>query len=144
MRIVARIAGILAIGGSVVLLSATHRVAAAYMRRQGFDWDFALPYVPPIIAIATVLMLAFIPGPPRSMRRAVLIGLALSAHLYLLVPAAYLIRQYDLIRADGTAFWGAQTIPAVVLFPPMLLVAAAVAAVAQFIARVIREEEDGS
>jgi hypothetical protein len=50
--------------------------------------------------------------------RGFLMGVAGVSSVYILIPAVNLVRQYGLISADGTAYWGLLAIPAFWLWVP--------------------------
>jgi tetratricopeptide (TPR) repeat protein len=61
MSLVSRSAGTLAIVASGIVLLPTAGIALGYIRRQGLELTHVLPLLPPVVAIAAVLLVARIP-----------------------------------------------------------------------------------
>jgi hypothetical protein len=100
-----------------------------------------LALLPPAAAIAAVVLVAR--TPPRGIARGAAIGLASAATLYVCLSAIYVFGQYRLISRDGTAFWALVIVPAAWVWPPVLVVGAAVGALAQLLALRARRRGSG-
>jgi len=140
----ARAVGTLAIVGSGIVLLLTVGVALHYVRQGGLEWTLVFPFLPPVVAIVAVLLVARIPPHVDGPRRGAVLGLAASATLYVALSAVYLFGQYRLISRDGTAFWGLVFIPAVWVWPPVLFAGLLLGACAQSIARHVRTRRGGN
>jgi len=99
-------------------------IAKGYIRRQGFEIGLLVPLVPP--AVTVFLLVFMIRTSLRGLPRRIVAGLTFGCVLYLLVPILFLSTNYYLIREDGTAFWGLLVIPAVWLWPLVLVGSATV------------------
>ena len=143
MSLVSRSAGILAIVASGIVLLPSAGIALGYIRRQGLELTHVLPLLPPVVAIAAVLLVARIPPRIRGAGRGAIVGLAWGATLYVAISAAYLFGQYGLISRDGTAFWGLLIVPAVWVWPPVVLGSTALGILAQLVARHVRIRRGG-
>ena len=135
MSLVSRIAGTVAIVTSGIVLLPTAGIALGYIRRQGLELTHVLPLLPPVVAIAAVLLAARIPPRIRGAGRGAIVGLAWGATLYVAISAVYLFGQYRLISRDGTAFWGLLFVPAVWVWPPVVLGSIVLGACAHLVAR---------
>lgn len=136
MRLAARTTSTLAIVANAIVLLPTAAIAVGYIRRQGLELTHVLALLPPVAAIAIVLLVAR--TPPRSIGRGAAIGLASAATLYVSLSAIYIFGQYRLISRDGTAFWALVIVPAAWVWPPVLLVGTALGAFAQLLALRVR------
>jgi hypothetical protein len=135
MSLVSRSAGTLAIVASGIVLLPSVGIALGYIRRQGLELTHVLPLLPPVVAIAAVLLVARIPPRIRGAGRGAIVGLAWGATLYVAISAVYLFGQYGLISRDGTAFWGLMIVPAVWVWPPVVLGSIALGILAQLVAQ---------
>jgi hypothetical protein len=136
MRLAARTACSLAIVANAIVFLPTAAIAVKYVRRHGLELTYVLALLPPPAAIAAVLLVGR--TPPRGIGRGAAIGLASAATLYVSLSAIYIFGQYGLLSRDGTAFWALVIIPAAWVWPPVLLVGAALGAVAQALALRVR------
>jgi len=111
---------------SGVLFCVIGSIAIGYVQRQGFEVILVVPLVPPAVTVFLLLVLTWtrLAGVLRSVAR----GLAFGCTLYLAVPIFYLSTNYDLIRRDGTAYWGLLQLSTVYIWPVALVGSAAVAA----------------
>jgi hypothetical protein len=133
-----RAAGALAIAVSGIVLVPTAGIALHYIRKQGFESMQLLPLLPPVVAIAAVLLVARMPRSIDGAIRGGAVGLATGATLYVGLSAIYLFGQYGVISRDGTAFWGLVVLPAVWVWPPVVLASIVLGACTQSVARHIR------
>ena len=125
--------GRLAVGGAVfvslILLLCLALVIGGYVMKRGSiggrdDWlIFLLPVFPPVVTILSWAGVRWVPH-PRTLIRGFLVGVASVSSVYILIPAVYLVWQYRLIAADGTAYWGLLAMPAFWLWLPAATVAA--------------------
>ena len=143
MSLVSRAAGTLAIVANGIVLLSTAGIALRYFRQQSLELTHLLPLLPPVVAIAAVLVVARMPRHSRGAGRGAAVGLAAGATLYVAFSAIYLFGQYGLISRDGTAFWGLLIVPAAWLWPPVLLVSIVLGVCAQSIARHVRARRGG-
>src|SRR3970040_697931 len=143
MSLVSRAAGTLAIVASGIVLLSTAVIALRYFRQQGLQLTHVLPLLPPVVAIAAVLVAARLPRHIRGARRGAAVGLATGATLYVAFSAIYLFGQYGLISRDGTAFWALLIVPAAWVWPPVVLGGIALGVCAQLVARRITTRRDG-
>ena len=143
MSLVSRAAGTLAIVANGIVLLSTAGIALRYFRQQSLELTHLLPLLPPVVAIAAVLVVARMPRHSRGAGRGAAVGLAAGATLYVAFSAIYLFGQYGLISRDGTAFWGLLIVPAAWLWPPVLLVSIVLGVCAQSIARYVRARRGG-
>ena len=143
MSLVSRAAGTLAIVASGIVLLSTAGIVLRYFRQQGLELTHVLPLLPPVVAIAAVLVVARMPRHIRGAGRGAAVGLAAGATLYVAFSAIYLFGQYGLISRDGTAFWGLLIVPAAWLWPPVLLASIVLGVCAQSIARHVRARRGG-
>jgi hypothetical protein len=143
MSRVSRSAGTLAIVASGIVLLPTAGIALGYIRRQGLELTHVLPLLPPVVAIAAVLLVARIPPRIRGAGRGAIVGLAWGATLYVGISAVYVFGQYELISRDGTAFWGLLVVPAVWVWPLVVVGSIALGICAQLVARHIRITRGG-
>jgi hypothetical protein len=125
--------GRLAVGGAVlaslILLVCLALVIGGHAMKRGSisgrnDWlILLLPVLPPVVTILSWAGVRWVPR-PRILVRGCLIGVASVSSVYILIPAAYLVWQYRLIAADGTAYWALLALPAFWLWLPATAVAA--------------------
>jgi hypothetical protein len=141
MRLAARTTSALAIAASAIVFVPTAAIAVGYIRRHGLELTHVLALLPPAAAIAAVVLVAR--TPPRGIARGAAIGLASAATLYVCLSAIYVFGQYRLISRDGTAFWALVIVPAAWVWPPVLVVGAAVGALAQLLALRARRRGSG-
>ena len=143
MSLASRTAGTLAIVASGIVLVPTAGIALGYIRRQGLELTYVLPLLPPVVAIAAVLLVARMPPHIRGAGRGAVVGLASGATLYVAFSGVYLFGQYGLISRDGTAFWGLLIVPAVWVWPPVVLGSIALGVCIQLVARRVTTRRDG-
>ena len=143
MSLASRTAGTLAIVASGIVLVPTAGIALGYIRRQGLELTYVLPLLPPVVAIAAILLVARMPPHIRGAGRGAVVGLASGATLYVAFSAVYLFGQYGLISRDGTAFWGLLIVPAVWVWPPVVLGSIGLGICAQLVARHLRIRRGG-
>jgi hypothetical protein len=140
MSLASRTAGTLAIVASGIVLLATAGIALGYIRRQGLEFTYVLPLLPPVAAITAVLSAARMPPRIKGAGRGAVVGLASGATLYVAFSAVYLFGQYGLISRDGTAFWALLIVPVVWVWPPLALGGIALGVCARLVARRRRRE----
>jgi hypothetical protein len=125
--------GRLGVGGAVlaasILLVCLAQVIGGHAMKRGSmggrnDWlILLLPVFPPVVTILSWAGVRWVPH-PRTLVRGFLIGVASVSSVYILIPAVYLVWQYRLIAADGTAYWALLALPAFWLWLPAAAVAA--------------------
>ena len=123
----------LAVGGAVfvslILLLCLALLIGGHVMKRGSiggrdDWlIFLLPVFPPVVTILSWAGVRWAPH-SRTLIRGCLVGVASASSVYILIPAVYLVWQYRLIAADGTAYWGLLAMPVVWLWLPAAAVAA--------------------
>jgi hypothetical protein len=108
MRLAARTTSTLAIVANAIVLLQTAAIAVGYIRRQGLELTHVLALLPPVAAIAIVLLVAR--TPPRSIGRGAAIGLASAATLYVSLGDLHLWAvQIDLPGRNGILGAGDRT-----------------------------------
>ena len=142
MSLVGRIARVVGVVGNAVVLVTIAGVALRYTRRQGIEVELVMPLLPPVVAIVAILVAARQAACSGRIRRGALVGLAAGATLYVAVSAAYLFGSYEVISRDGTAYWSLVLIPAVWVWPPVLVGSTLLGALAQFVATRSRRQGD--
>ena len=115
--------GLMLISGLLFCVIAT--IAIGYVQRQGFEIGVVVPLAPP--AVTVLLSFVVIRVSLEGVLRSVVSGLTFGCTLYLAVPIFFLSTNYDLIRGDGTAYWGLLLVPAVWLWPAVIVGSATVA-----------------
>jgi len=139
MKLAGRIASTLGGVGSGVVLVTTAVIASRYIRRQGLEVHSVVPILPPVVAIVAILVVVRMRLPTTSIRRGAFVGLASGATLYVALSAVYLLGQYELISRDGTAWWGLMFVPAVWVWPPVVLGSTVLGALVQFVTTSVRK-----
>lgn len=93
------------------VLCSTASVASGYPSRQFGDWLFLLPLIAPIFAAAIAAGVFFLRTSSR-VWSGCLWGAFAGANVLLIHQALRLTLQNELLRRDGTAYWGLLSMPA--------------------------------
>lgn len=86
------------------------------------DWAILLlPLVPPLIT-AAVSVMAMRTTLRSWIGRAFVMSCLGASTIYLLIPTAHLALQYEIVAADGTAYWAVLAMPAFMIWLPAAVV----------------------
>jgi hypothetical protein len=96
---------------AVLVLLATASVASAHSPPEFGDWLFLLPFLVPLLTAVMAVSLFFLRTRSRMLSGS-LWGVFAGANLLLIHQALRLTLQSELIRRDGTAYWGLLSLPA--------------------------------
>lgn len=116
---------------ALVLLLCLGLVVAGQVRKPGAaagvdDWFILLvPLIPPLVTVLGWSAARWGARPGTRMH-GFLTTIAGVSGAYSMLAAVYLVWHYDMVSADGTAYWGLLAIPAVWLWLPATVAAAGV------------------
>ena len=120
-RVTAGITIVLAL--TVAIITAV--IVAGYWNELGRSdlMYMSLPVVIPLILAGIGALATWVPSKTGRTTGAIY-GFCLGAILYLIFPSMQLIKQYEMIKQDGTSFWGLMELPSVYFGIPLPIIGA--------------------